>query len=119
MFRPSHALGFLLLTGFIWTVEIVMVHIVATSVGLPLALENALLVLLVLAIGSMVPSSPGQFGTYELVGLAALALVAIQGPLALAFIVLLHLLTLMGSTLIGIACLLVRVRSSILLKDTP
>jgi uncharacterized protein (TIRG00374 family) len=119
MFRPLHAVGFLLVTGFIWVVEVVMVHLVATSVGLPLALGNALLVLLVLAMGSMVPSSPGQVGTYEFVGLAALALVAIQGPMALAFIVLLHLLTLMGSTMIGVMCLLARERSPLLLKDTP
>jgi glycosyltransferase 2 family protein len=117
MFRPSHAVGFLLLTGFIWTIEVVMVYIVAASVGLLLALGNALLVLLVLAMGSMVPSSPGQLGTYEFVGLAALALVALQGPLALAFIVLLHLLTLVGSTMIGVVCLMVRERSPPLLKD--
>lgn len=119
MFRPSHAVGFLLLTGFIWTVEVVITHIVATSVGLPLALGNALLVLLVLAMGSMVPSSPGQVGTYEFVGLAALALVALQGPLALTFIVLLHLLTLVGSTIIGVVCFLVRERSPLSLKDIP
>jgi uncharacterized protein (TIRG00374 family) len=119
MFRPSHAVGFLLLTGLIWTIEVVMVYIVATSVGLQLALGNALLVLLVLAMGSMVPSSPGQVGTYEFVGLAALALVALQGPLALAFIVLLHLLTLVGSTIIGVVCFLVRERSPLPLKHIP
>jgi uncharacterized membrane protein YbhN (UPF0104 family) len=67
----------------------------------------------------MVPSSPGQVGTYEFVGLAALALVALQGPLALAFIVLLHLLTLVGSTMIGVVCLLLRERSPLPLKDIP
>ena len=119
MFRPSHAISILLLTGFIWTAEVLMAHIVATSVGLPLALGNALLVLLVLAMGSMVPSSPGQVGVYEFVGLSALALVTIQGPLALAFIVILHLLTLIGSTMIGVVCLLVRERAPLLLKDIP
>lgn len=119
MFRPSHAVGFLLLTGFIWIIEVVIVYNVAASVGLELALGNALLVLLVLAVGSMVPSSPGQLGTYELVGLSALALIAIQGPSALAFILLLHLLTLMGSTTIGVMCLLARDRSPLPLKYKP
>jgi uncharacterized protein (TIRG00374 family) len=117
MFRLSHAVGFLLLTGLIWTTEVLMVYFVAASVGLPLALGNALLVLLVLAMGSMVPSSPGQVGTYEFVGLSALALVAIQGPLALAFIVILHVMTLLGSTVIGVACLLGRERLPAHLKD--
>lgn len=116
MFRPAHAVGFLLLTGLIWSAEVVMVHIVASSVGLPLALGNALLVLLVLAMGSMVPSSPGQVGTYEVVGLAALALVALEGPLALAFIVLLHVIALLGSTTLGVICFLVRQRSPVLRK---
>lgn len=119
MFRPAHAVGFLLLTGLVWAVEVVMVYMVAAAVGLPLALGNALLVLLVLAMGSMVPSSPGQVGTYEFVGLAALALIAIQGPLALAFIVLLHVLTLAGSTTIGVVCLLMRKHSSFAFKDAP
>jgi len=65
----------------------------------------------------MVPSSPGQVGTYEFVGLSALALVAIQGPLALAFIVILHVLTLLGSTVIGVVCLLGRERLPARLKD--
>lgn len=116
MFRPAHAVGFLLLTGLIWSAEVVMVYRVASSVGLPLALGNALLVLLVLAMGSMVPSSPGQVGTYELVGLAALALVALEGPLALAFIVLLHVISLLGSTTLGVICLLVRQCSPVLRK---
>lgn len=108
VFRPSNAFAFLLLTGFIWIAEVLIVYIVAISVGMPLALGNALLVLLVLAIGSMVPSSPGQVGTFELVGLAALALISLQGPVALAFIILLHLVTLIGSTTIGVVCLLAR-----------
>ena len=119
IFRPSQAVGFFLLTGFIWTAEVLTVRLVASSVGLPLALGNALLVLVVLAMGSMVPSSPGQVGTYEFIGLAALAMISIHGPLALAFIVILHLLTLLGSTMIGAWCLLVRERSPRLLQDTP
>ena len=119
MFRPSHAFGFLLLTGLVWTIEVLMVYVVALAVGLPLALGNAFLVLLILAMGSMVPSSPSQVGTYEFVGLAALALIDLKGPLALAFIALLHLLTLAGSTTIGVICLLLRKRSPALMDEGP
>ena len=111
MFRPSHAVRFLLLTGYILTIEAVMVCIVATSVSLPLALRNALLVLLVLAMGSMVLSSPGQFGTVQFISLATLDWLDRKGPLALAFIAPLHMLTLGGSTAINAVCLLVRDRS--------
>lgn len=110
MFRPMRAVGFLVLTALIWIIEVSIVYLVATSFSLALPLGNALFVLLVLAIGSMVPSSPGFVGTYEFFGISALAMVGIQGGPALAFIVLLHLATLLGSTLIGVACLWVRPR---------
>jgi glycosyltransferase 2 family protein len=119
VFRPLHALGFLVLTGFVWVVEVMIVYIVAHALALPLALGNALLVLLILAIGSMVPSSPGQVGTYEFVGLTALALLGMQGSQALAFVVLLHVVTLAGSTIIGVLCLLFRQRGALLLNNAP
>ena len=108
MFRPAHAVGFISLTGLLWLFEVGIVYLVATAVGLPLALGNALFVLLVLAIGSMVPSSPGFVGTYEFFGISALALLDIQGGHALAFVVLLHIVTLSGSTFLGMLCLLFR-----------
>lgn len=108
MFRPARAAGFLLLTVLLWVIEVAIVYLVGGSLQLELPPGNALFVLLVLAIGSMVPSSPGFVGTYEFFGVAALALVGIQGSMALAFVVLLHVLTLLGSTLIGVCCLLFR-----------
>ncbi|WP_417412028.1 lysylphosphatidylglycerol synthase transmembrane domain-containing protein [Hoeflea sp.] len=101
MFRPLHAASFLVLTVVIWSLEVGIVYLTAASIGLQIPLGNALFVLLFLAIGSMVPASPGFVGTYEYFGVSALALVGITGSPALAFIVLLHLITLVGSTLIG------------------
>lgn len=101
MFRPAHAASFLGLTVVIWSLEVGIVYLTAASIGLNVPLGNALFVLLFLAIGTMVPASPGFVGTYEYFGVSALALIGITGAPALAFIVLLHLITLFGSSLIG------------------
>jgi len=117
IFRPANAVAFLVLTALLWVLEVGIVYLVAVGVGLPLAPGNALFVLLILALGSMVPSSPGFVGTYEFFGVTALALVGHDGPTALAFIILLHLFALLGSTLLGVVCLLFRNRVSIPQKD--
>jgi uncharacterized protein (TIRG00374 family) len=101
MFRPGHATLFVLLTVLIWGIEVGIVHLTAASIGLNVPLGNALFVLLFLAVGSMVPASPGFVGTYEFFGVSALALISITGSTALAFVVLLHVITLFGSSAIG------------------
>lgn len=111
MFRPSRAAGFIALTALIWVVEVLMVYLIARAAGLDLAPGNALFVLLVIAIGTMVPSSPGFIGTYEFFGVAALAIIGITGTSALAFVIVLHVTTLLGSTFIGAVCFLLRPRT--------
>lgn len=111
MFRPSRAAGFIFLTTLIWAVEVAVVFLIAWAMGIELPPGNALFVLLAIAIGTMVPSSPGFIGTYEFFGVAALAIVGVTGTAALACIVALHVVTLLGSTLIGAVCFWLRPRS--------
>ena len=108
IFNRKCAFGFLMLTGLIWLVEVLIVYFTATSLNLPLAFGNALFVLLILSIGLMIPSSPGFIGTYEFFGITALSLIGFQGELSLSFVLLLHIITLLSSTSIGIICLLTR-----------
>ncbi len=108
IFKPSKTIYFLLLTMIIWIVETLIVYVIAIAVGLPLALGNALFVILIISIASIVPSSPGQLGTYEFAGITALSLIDITGPLTLLFIITLHLTTLGSSTSLGIICFLLR-----------
>lgn len=107
-FRPNRFAGFLALTIAIWALEVALVWLIARAIGLDLAPGNALFVLLLIAIGTMVPASPGFVGTYEFFGVAALGMLQVYGPQALAFVVLLHLTTLLGASLIGILCVVAR-----------
>lgn len=108
MFRPKQAVGFILLTAIIWIIEVAIVYLVVNAAGVPLAVGNALFILLLIAIGTMVPSSPGFVGTYEFFGISALSIIGINGPSALAAIVLLHVTTLFGSSVIGAVCFALR-----------
>jgi uncharacterized protein (TIRG00374 family) len=102
MFRPKQAAGFILLTTLVWAIEVAIAYLVINAAGIALAPGNALFVLLVIAIGTMVPSSPGFVGTYEFFGMSALSIIGISGPSALAAIVLLHVTTLLSSSVIGV-----------------
>ncbi len=100
-----HVARFILITVFIWGFEILFTWIVLSAFGLTLSVVNILFVMIAIALGTMVPSSPGYIGTFELFGLNALALIGVSGNGALAFIVVLHTVTFLGSSLIGAACL--------------
>jgi len=108
IFKMWGAVGFSILTILIWISEMYIVFFVANAIGLELALGNALFVLLFIAIGSMIPSSPGFVGTFEFFGVTALSLIGITGPNALASMVLLHLILLFGSSILGVMCLTFR-----------
>jgi uncharacterized protein (TIRG00374 family) len=103
--HASHVARFLMLTAIIWALEIAVVWLVSGAFDLPLSLLNILFVMLAIALGTMVPASPGYIGTFEFFGLNALALVGVSGSGALGFVVVLHATLLLGSSLVGAVCL--------------
>lgn len=103
--RPSVAARFIGYSAAIWLAEIAIVGMVARAFGLPLGPGEVLFVLLVIAVGTMIPSSPGYIGTFEVFGLMAMELIGRGGPTALGFVVTLHATTLLGSSVLGALCL--------------
>lgn len=112
LFTVAGAAVFFSLTTVLWGVEVWILHVVAHAFGLDIAPGNLLFVLLVIALGTMVPSSPGFVGTYEFFGVSALAIVGITGPIALSFIITLHAAMLVGTSLLGAGALWIRRTSS-------
>jgi uncharacterized membrane protein YbhN (UPF0104 family) len=53
----------------------------------------------------MIPSSPGYIGTYEFFAINALASIGIYDNSALGFTLTLHLLMLLGTSIVGGVCL--------------
>jgi hypothetical protein len=96
---------FLIMTGFIWLIEIGITFIMARAFNLPLGFGEALFVILIIAIGIVVPAAPGAIGTYEFFGVTALDLLGVSSGGALGFLLALHAVTFVGSSLIGAICL--------------
>lgn len=97
--------GFVLMTTALWLLEILIFHQVAAAFAVEIPLGNILFVILVVTVGTLVPSSPGFIGTYEYFGALALGIVGIGGSMALALIVAQHALVLLIPSLMGAVCL--------------
>jgi len=100
----SHLSYFFVLTAAAWILELMLVYALAQAFRLDLGLMNLLFVMLAIALGTMVPASPGYVGTFEVFGASALSLLGVSGGAALAFVLALHMVVLLGSSLVGIIC---------------
>lgn len=99
--RVSHLARFAVLSCGIWVLELTVLWFIAKAFDLPLAPLGLLFVMLIIALGTMVPASPGYVGTFEIFGLNALSMIGIAGAGALGFVIALHATLLLGSSLIG------------------
>lgn len=95
---------FICASAVIWCLEILLMKIIALAFSINAGPADLLFIMLMILFGTMVPSSPGYIGTFEFFGLSALAAIGISGGKALSFVVVLHAVLLLGSSLIGIAC---------------
>lgn len=105
LLSPSRASYFVGASTVIWALELAVMYAVARAFSINAGPADLLFVMLMILFGTMVPSSPGYIGTFEFFGLNALAALGISGGGALGFVVALHATLLLGSTLLGVACL--------------
>jgi uncharacterized membrane protein YbhN (UPF0104 family) len=105
LLSPSRASYFVGASTVIWALELAVMYAVARAFSINAGPADLLFVMLMILFGTMVPSSPGYIGTFEFFGLNALAALGISGGSALGFVVALHATLLLGSTLLGVACL--------------
>ena len=105
LFNPHTGALFLALTGIIWSMELASVYLVAAAFKLDIPLGNLLFVLIAIAVGTLIPSSPGHVGTFEFFGVSALAIIGVTGGEALSFVVMLHAIAILGSGILGAVCL--------------
>lgn len=117
LFKMKSIFSFLAITILLWVLAVLFAYYIAGSVGLWISMENLLFVMLVIVVGTMIPSSPGHIGVYELIGVAGLDLVGITGGVALSFIVMLHAVTILVPGVIGSLCLLKRDGKSIVFSQ--
>ena len=106
LFKMKSILPFLFFTALLWVLEVLIAYYVPGSLGLWIPLGNLLFVMLVITLGTIVPSSPGYIGVYELAGIAGLQIVGVSGAAALSFVVMLHAMAILVPSVIGSLCLI-------------
>jgi glycosyltransferase 2 family protein len=91
----------------VWAIWALAAWFVAGAVGIELSPLEAVFVTAVINLGVAIPSSPGFIGTYQWLGVSALALFDIGTDEALAFAILMHAVWYVPTMLVG-GALLVR-----------
>jgi glycosyltransferase 2 family protein len=105
--RIAVALGYGVLA---WGTFVVIVWLVARSIGLQLGPMECVFVTGVISLGVAIPSSPGFVGTYQWLAVASLGILDVVRDEALAFSILLHATWYVPTTIVGGFLLLFRLR---------
>jgi glycosyltransferase 2 family protein len=91
----------LALSVLAWTIWAAAAGLVCRSLGIRVSPVDLVFVTCVINLGVAIPSSPGFVGTYQWLGVSALAVVGIDGNIALAFALLMQAVWLIPTTVIG------------------
>ena len=90
---------------FIWAVTVLLNQLLLWSLDIQVPPVAAVLLLVVLQIGVRVPSSPGSIGVFHYLSVVTLSLFGVDKSVALSYGVLLHLVTYLPASVLGIVFL--------------
>lgn len=86
----------------IWGIEVLALQVTAAACGLDLSLMGAIFTLVIINLGTMIPSSPGYIGTFEFFCVKSLAAFQIAAAPAMGFALILHVVQFLPITLVGL-----------------
>jgi hypothetical protein len=89
----------------IWAMTAFLNQLILWCLGIDVPLVAPLLLLVVLQIGVRVPSSPGSIGVFHYLSVVTLGLFGVEKELALSYGMLLHLVTYLPPSLLGVVYL--------------
>jgi uncharacterized protein (TIRG00374 family) len=81
---------------------VVMFTVIVAAAGVQLSLLQCALVIGGLALSTSIPAAPGSLGTYEFVGLTILTTLGVNADVALALVVVVHLVVTLPLALVGL-----------------
>jgi uncharacterized protein (TIRG00374 family) len=105
--QTSHFLMLMVLTFVIWLCDITLMFSAFQALGLVLPFVAAIVGVVLLALGLMIPAGPGFIGTYQFFVVTALGLYKVSESQALATALFLNLFVLVLSSLLGLFALVV------------
>lgn len=94
------------LTLVIWGWEVVVMYLCLQAFSISVPFMAAVVALVFLCVGSMLPAAPGLIGTYQLFIVAALQLYAVSDTSAFALSVFLNMYVIAMTTLLGLVAIL-------------
>ncbi|MCG8606103.1 flippase-like domain-containing protein [bacterium] len=104
--KAEHYAGILITSILVWLLYAIVVFVTFYAFEMPekygVGLFSSLVVLVIVSIGIMIPSSPGFVGTYHLFCMKSLALFGVPQSEALSFAVISHGLNTIPFTIIGL-----------------
>jgi glycosyltransferase 2 family protein len=102
--RNTHHFAMLsALTLIIWGWEVIIMFLCLQAFSIPVPFTAALVSIVFLCVGSMLPTAPGLVGTYQLFIVSALQLYAVSDTSAFALAVFLNLFVIVMTSLLGVA----------------
>lgn len=90
----------------VWALESLVLYLSLRMFGLELPLEAAVVTIVLLSVGTMLPAAPGFLGTYQFFVVTALTLYQVPQETALALGLLLNLLVIVTTTATGMLAVL-------------
>jgi glycosyltransferase 2 family protein len=99
---PTRLAGVVLWSLVLWLVNGLAFYVGFGAFDIPVSYSGALLLQGLLVLGISIPSTPGFFGPFEAVIVAALALYGVSSSLAFSYAISFHLTTFVPITLLGL-----------------
>ena len=87
---------------FVWLSEASTYYIIGLSFGIDLPVYVALLTVVIVNIGILIPSAPGYVGAFEFFTISALSIFAVEKSIALSYAIVLHAVLFIPITIIGV-----------------
>jgi len=100
--NANHLIMIIIFSVAVWLVMASALKFAMIAFDLNLPIYAAFVLMVILALGVMIPSSPGFVGTYHYLCIASLALFAISKDVALSFSIVAHITGFIPITLIGL-----------------
>lgn len=100
--KPRLLFGLILWSLVIWALSALTNYYAFIAFRLALPLEAALLLLLVLQIGTAVPSSPGSIGVFQYLVILALSFFGVEKNIALGYSLILYVVIFLPIAMLGI-----------------
>lgn len=101
--QPNVMITLLVWSIFIWLTYGAVNYILLRAVGIPQTWLMAFFVLVVLQVGTAVPSSPGRVGVYHYLSVEALSAFAVAETGAVSFAIIAHIISIVLPMLLGLA----------------